>query len=125
MRIVVLATLAALAATGAQAQVSQNCVINCMGRPSQATNPYGANSVTNPYSPMGSPYSNTSATNPYATQAPKLVDQNGNYRGNLSANPYDANSTSNPYGRYGSQYSPDSVNNPYAPKVPVYVVPKN
>jgi hypothetical protein len=40
-------------------------------------------------------------------------DQQGNYRGKLSANPYDPDSTSNPYGRYGSPFSPDSINNPY------------
>jgi hypothetical protein len=71
------------------------------------------NSVTNPVSPYGSPVSPTSATNPYATEAPKLYDNDGNYRGRLSANPYDPDSVSNPYGRYGSPYSPDSINNPY------------
>ena len=45
--------------------------------------------------------------------APWLYDQQGNYRGKLSANPYDPNSTSNPYGRYGSPFSPDSIKNPY------------
>jgi len=50
-------------------------------------------------SPYGSPFSNQSATNPYATDAPRLYDQQGNYRGKLSANPYDPDSTSNPYGR--------------------------
>ena len=49
----------------------------------------------------------------FATDAPKLYDRNGNYRGRLSTNPYDPDSTSNPYGRYGSEYSPDSINNPY------------
>ena len=53
------------------------------------------------------------ATNPFATDAPRLYDQQGNYRGKLSANPYDPDSTSNPYGRYGSPYSPDSIKNPY------------
>lgn len=74
---------------------------------------YSGRSMTNPYSAYGSPYSNQSPTNPYATQAPKLYDRNGNYRGKLSSNPYDPDSTSNPYGRYGSKYSPDSINNPY------------
>lgn len=50
---------------------------------------------------------------PYATQAPKLYDSQGNYRGKLSNNPYDPDSVSNPYGRYGNPYSPDSINNPY------------
>jgi hypothetical protein len=62
-------------------------------------NPFSPNSVTNPFSPYGSPFSNQSATNPYATDAPRLYDQQGNYRGKLSANPYDPDSTSNPYGR--------------------------
>jgi hypothetical protein len=42
------------------------------------------------------------ATCPYATDAPKLYDAEGNYRGRLSTNPYHPDSTSNPYGRYGS-----------------------
>ena len=67
-----------------------------------ASNPFGA----------GSPFSNQSATNPFATNAPRLYDQQGNYRGKLSANPYDPDSTSNPYGRYGSPFSLDSINNP-------------
>jgi hypothetical protein len=87
--------------------------------PNSTANPYGGgspfsnNSVTNQFSPYGSPFSNQSATNPFATDAPRLYDQGGNYRGKLSANPYDSDSVSNPYGRYGSPYSPDSLNNPY------------
>ena len=82
----------------------------------------------NPYSPYGSPYSNKSWTNPYATDAPRLYDGQGNFRGRLSTNPYDPDSTSNPYGRYGSPHSPNSINNrygagnPYNPN-PIYVVP--
>jgi hypothetical protein len=49
-----------------------------------------------------------------SSNSPKIIDQNGNYRGNLNNNQYDPNSISNPYGRYGSPYSPDSINNPYA-----------
>src|SRR5690606_17503892 len=75
--------------------------------------PYNANSVNNPYGTYGSQASSKSATNPYATDAPKLYDSAGNYRGKLSSNPYDADSVSNPYGRYGSKYSADSINNPY------------
>ena len=51
--------------------------------------------------------------NPYSTNAPKLYDSEGNYRGKLSTNKYDPESISNPYGKYGSKYSPDSINNPY------------
>lgn len=80
---------------------------------SQYGSPYSSNSINNNYGQYGSPYSNKSATNPYASDAPKLYDQNGNYRGKLSANRYDPDSISNPYGRYGSPYSPDSINNPY------------
>ena len=96
-------------------------------------NPYGAGSrykpdgLLNPYSENGSRYSDTSWNNPYATEAPKLYDADGNYRGRLSVNRYDEDSVSNPYGRYGSKYSPDSINNPYgagsiytAPPVFVY-----
>ncbi len=75
--------------------------------------PFAPDAINNPYSPYGSPLTNQWATNPYATDAPRLYDQQGNYRGKLSANPYDPDSTSNPYGRYGSPFSPDSVNNPY------------
>ena len=81
--------------------------------PYGAGSPYNADSINNPYGRYGSEYSNDSANNPYATNAPKLYDDNGNYRGRLSANPYDPESTSNPYGQYGSEYSPDSINNPY------------
>lgn len=87
--------------------------------PDSSQNPYGAgskynpNSVNNPYGKYGSSYSPTSAQNPYATSAPKLYDENGNYRGKLSTNPYDADSTSNPYGA-GSRYAPGSPNNPYS-----------
>lgn len=87
--------------------------------PNSTSNPYGAgsrynsNSVTNPYGQYGSPYSSKSANNPYTSDAPKLYDRQGNYRGKLSSNPYDPDSISNPYGRYGSKYSPDSINNPY------------
>lgn len=106
------------------------CTYNpaCLNNPYGAGSPYAPNGVNNPYSPAGSPYSNKSANNPYATDAPKLHDGGGNYRGRLSTNPYDADSTSNPYGRYGSQYSPDSINNPYGAgnpysTAPIYVEP--
>lgn len=81
--------------------------------PYGAGNPYDTNSISNPYGPYGNPYSNQSATNPYATDAPRLYDSQGNYRGRLSSNPYDPDSVSNPYGRYGNPYSADSINNPY------------
>lgn len=86
---------------------------NCLNNPYGAGSPYKADGLKNPYSQYGSPYSNKSATNPYATDAPKLYDSNGNYRGRLSTNPYHPDSTSNPYGRYGSPYSSESINNPY------------
>jgi len=82
---------------------------NQFGRGSQ----FNPDSINNPYGRYGSPYSPYSATNPYTTNAPKLYDSEGNYRGKLSNNPYDPDSISNPYGHYGSQFSPDSVNNPY------------
>ena len=79
----------------------------------QYGSPYSADSINNPYGQYGDPYSNTSANNPYATDAPKLYDSEGNYRGKLSSNPYDPESISNPYGIYGSPFSADSINNPY------------
>jgi hypothetical protein len=86
---------------------------NSIANPYGAGSPYSPNSVTNEFGIYGGPYSNRSASNPYATEAPRLYDQQGNYRGKLSTNPYDPDSTSNPYGRYGNPYSQDSINNPY------------
>lgn len=86
---------------------------NSTGNRYGAGSQYNPNSITNQYGRYGSPYGPNSANNPYATNAPKLYDREGNYRGRLSNNPYDPDSVSNPYGRYGSRYSPDSVNNPY------------
>ena len=110
--------------------VAQTCPYaqNCLNNPYGAGSPYKPDGLMNPYSPYGSPYSNKSWTNPNATDAPKLYDQNGNYRGKLSTNPYDPDSISNPYGRYGNPYSPDSLNNPYGAGNPysnnkTYVVP--
>lgn len=99
-----------------------------LSNPYGAGSPYKADGLMNPYSQYGSPYSSKSWRNPYATDAPKLYDSQGNYRGKLSANPYDADSTSNPYGRYGSPYSSESINNPYGlgspySSEPIYVVP--
>jgi hypothetical protein len=101
---------------------------NSLANPYGAGSPYKADGLMNPYSQYGSPFSNKSWRNPYATDAPKLYDSTGNYRGRFSTNPYDADSTSNPYGRYGSKYSPDSINNPYGAgnpysTQPIYVVP--
>jgi hypothetical protein len=83
----------------------------CLDNPYGAGSPYKADGLMNPYSQYGSEYSNKSWRNPYATDAPKIHDRQGNYKGKLSSNPYDPDSTSNPYGRYGSPYSPDSINN--------------
>lgn len=105
-----------------------------MYHPDSLANPYGAGSpykpdgLMNPYSQNGSPYSDKSWRNPYATDAPKMYDKDGNYRGKLSTNPYDSDSVANPYGRYGSKYSPDSIKNPYGAgnpysSQPIYVVP--
>src|SRR5262249_23091644 len=100
----------------------------CLNNPYGAGSPYKPDGLMNPYSQYGSPYSNKSWTNPYATDAPRLYDSQGNYRGRLSTNPYDPDSVSNPYGRYGSRYSPDSLRNPYGAGNPytntdVWVVP--
>lgn len=84
-----------------------------VSNPYGAGSPYRSDSINNPYGEYGSPYSSRSANNPFATDAPKLYDDKGNYRGKLSTNPYDPDSVSNPYGRYGSKYSPESINNPY------------
>ena len=86
--------------------------------PNSTSNPYGAgspygNTITNQFGNYGSPYSNQSVNNPFATNAPKLYDNQGNYRGKLSSNPFDSDSISNPYGKYGNPFSSDSVNNPF------------
>jgi hypothetical protein len=81
---------------------------------SEVGSPYSAKSVNNPYGAYGSPFSPTSARNPYATDAPKIVAQDGTYLGELSDNPYDPDSVANPYGRYGSPYSSTSIKNPYS-----------
>jgi|GEM_PF-781034 len=121
--LVALATLVIAAATVADdgrednkylGQLSANPYdADSVSNPYGVGSPYDANSINNPYGTYGSPYSNKSVSNPYATEAPKLYDDDGNYRGRLSSNPYDAESVSNPYGKYGSQYSADSINNPY------------
>jgi hypothetical protein len=103
---------------------------NCINNPYGAGSPYKPDGLMNPYSPYGSPYSNKSWTNPYATDAPRIYDNQGQYRGKLSINPYDPDSTSNPYGRYGNPYSPDSLNNPYGAGNPysnekLYIVPSD
>jgi hypothetical protein len=102
---------------------------NCLSNPYGAGSPYKTDGLMNPYSQYGSPYSNRSWTNPYATQAPRLYDSRGNYRGRLSANPYETDSVSNPYGRYGSPYPSESINNPFRAgnpysNVELYVVPE-
>lgn len=101
---------------------------DCINNPYGAGSPYKPDGLMNPYSPYGSPYSNKSWTNPYATDAPRIYDSQGRYRGKFSTNPYDPDSISNPYGRYGSPYSPDSLNNPYGAGNPYshekfYIVP--
>lgn len=86
---------------------------NSTGNPFGAGSRHNINSVNNPHGIYGSPYSIKSANNPYAVNPPKLYDNQGNYRGRLSANPYLPDSTANEFGRYGSKHSPESINNPY------------
>jgi hypothetical protein len=87
--------------------------------PYGAGSPYNPNSITNPYGKYGSPFSPNSVTNPYSTNAPRLYDGQGHYRGRLSTNPYDPDSVSNPCGRYGNPYSTDSINNPFGAGNPI------
>lgn len=123
--------LAVLAFCFSSGAMAQTCPYDprCIDNPYGAGNPYSPNSVNNPYGRYGSPYSNESANNPYATNAPKLYDQQGNYRGRLSTNPYDPDSVSNPYGQYGNPYSPVSPVNPYGAgnpyALPLIVVPQD
>jgi hypothetical protein len=82
---------------------------------SPAGSPSSPRSINNPTGPYGSPVSPTSARNPQATDAPRLVAEDGTYLGRLSSNPTDPESVANPTGRYGSPQSPTSINNPYSP----------
>ena len=89
-------------------ELNPNSIFNDIGA-------YGTLSPTSPRNSIGvygSPVSPYSANNPFATDAPRLYDQQGNYRGRLSTNQLDPDSISNPLGRYGSSLSPDSLNNP-------------
>ncbi|QOJ19492.1 MAG: hypothetical protein HRU77_01540 [Gammaproteobacteria bacterium] len=87
--------------------------------PAAIANQYGAGSqfdprsVLNQFGEYGSRYSNQSTNNPNATDAPRLYDSQGNYRGQLSSNQYDPESISNQFGRFGSQFSPESVHNEF------------
>lgn len=76
-------------------------------------NEFDPNSVTNDFGKYGSEFSQYSATNPFTYDAPKLYDQDGNYRGKLSSNEFDPDSISNPFGKYGSEFSSDSINNEF------------
>ena len=100
--------------------------------PDSTSNPLGvgsplrANGVNNRLGVYGSPLSNKSVRNPFATQAPRLYDAQGNYRGRLSTNRFDPESISNPLGRYGSPLSPESINNPLGAGSPLrYDSPNN
>ena len=116
--------VAAAYATSAFAQICPNDP-RCINNPYGAGSPYKADGLMNPYSEYGSRYSNKSWTNPNATDAPKIYDQNGNYRGRLSSNPNDPDSISNPNGRYGNKHSPESINNPYATQNQTFSVNKS
>lgn len=122
-RFLFLALIVACAPTAAGAQ-AQGYLGNWSANPhapGSTANPFGAgspfapNGIANRHGPIGNSLSDRSVTSPYATNAPRLYDEAGNYRGKLSANKYDPESIANPYGRYGSPYSPDSVNNPFGP----------
>ena len=66
---------------------------NSTANPFGAGSPFSSDSVTNEFGRYGNPYSKQSATNPYATDAPRLYDQQGAYRGKLSTNQFDPDST--------------------------------
>ena len=95
--------------------------------PNSLANPFGAGSqfkadgLMNPFSQYGSQFSNKSWTNPFATNAPKLYDGSGNYRGRLSSNTFDPDSVSNPVGRFGGINSPLGGVNQFTP---LYVRPQ-
>ncbi|WP_257214664.1 hypothetical protein [Variovorax sp. 54] len=49
---------------------------------------YQSDSIWNPYGTYGSKYNSASPWNKYSTDAPAVVDKEGNFYGYLSANPY-------------------------------------
>ncbi len=106
----------------ASAQSISGCKLSTNPYAADSTsNPYGrcgsrysADSINNPYGRYGSPYSPYSVTNPHATEAPTITANDGTYLGRYSANPYAPDSTSNPHGAHGSPFAPHSINNPYS-----------
>ena len=68
-KLIIISSLAMLCAAPASAEY--------LGRLS--SNPYAADSTSNPYGRYGSPYSNQSVNNPYATQAPKIYGNGSIY----------------------------------------------
>jgi hypothetical protein len=89
-------------------ELNPDSIFNDIG----AYGPISSTSPRNSIGVYGSPISPSSANNPLAIEAPRLYDQEGNYRGTLSTNTMDPDSISNPLGRYGSSISPDSLNSP-------------
>ena len=89
-------------------ELNPDSIFNDIG----AYGPLSSTSPRNSIGVYGSPISPYSANNPLAIEAPRLYDQEGNYRGTLSTNTMDPDSISNPLGRYGSSISPDSLNSP-------------
>jgi hypothetical protein len=59
--------------------------------------PYSSKSIMNPYGTYGSDYSNYSPFNKYSSQAPWLMDRNGNNYGRLSINKYASGVTNDSY----------------------------
>ena len=66
-------------------EYSQKSIYNRYG---SYGSPYSSTSIFNKYSSYGSDYSQYSPFNNYASNAPYLMDKNGNYYGCLSTNKY-------------------------------------
>lgn len=62
-----------------------NSVCNAYGRFGSR---YQSDSIWNPYGTYGSRYNSSSPWNKYSTEAPAIVDKDGNFYGYLSANTY-------------------------------------
>jgi hypothetical protein len=54
---------------------------------------YSSNSIWNRYGTWGSPYSSVSPWNKYSSDAPVIVDKDGNFYGHFSSNAYINNRT--------------------------------
>ena len=84
-KLIIISSLAMLCAAPASAEYLGRLSSNPYAADSTSNpygrygSPYSPDSVNNPYGRYGSPYSNQSVNNPYATQAPKIYGNGSIY----------------------------------------------